>query len=174
MRNYTGTRKGINVQLQSSVYLFDISFAIKKFSFCGAIFKSILAWERGIELPKGSSQNQVVRLLVIFHLPYIKCMGVKICFYSCHYQNQNFSLVLHSCRSCRNRAALASFIQHSCHACVALVSLVSHSCCTRFARVWRSCCKLDQIVYIFVYKIFINSIFKSYTAIAMGFHAQAK
>ena len=29
-------------------------------------------------------------------------------------------------------------------------------------------------VYIFVYKIFTNSIFKSYTAIAMGFHALAK
>ena len=48
MRNYAGTRKGINVQLQSSVLLFDISFAIKKFSFCGALFKHILAWERGI------------------------------------------------------------------------------------------------------------------------------
>ena len=29
-------------------------------------------------------------------------------------------------------------------------------------------------VYIFVYKIFINSIFKSYTAVAMGFYAMAK
>ena len=29
-------------------------------------------------------------------------------------------------------------------------------------------------VYIFVYKIFTNSIFKSYTTIAMGFHALAK
>ena len=29
-------------------------------------------------------------------------------------------------------------------------------------------------VYIFVYKIFTNSIFKSYAAIAMGFHALAK
>ena len=48
MRNYEGTCKGINVQLQSSVEIFDISFAIKKFSFCGALFKRILAWERGI------------------------------------------------------------------------------------------------------------------------------
>ena len=29
-------------------------------------------------------------------------------------------------------------------------------------------------VYIFVYEIFINSIFKTYTAIVMGFHALAK
>ena len=29
MRNYAGTRKGINVQLQSSVQLFDISLPLK-------------------------------------------------------------------------------------------------------------------------------------------------
>ena len=37
-----------HLQLQSSVQLFDIAFAIKKFSFCGALFKRILAWKRGI------------------------------------------------------------------------------------------------------------------------------
>ena len=37
-----------HLQLQSSVQLFDIAFAIKKFSFCGALFKCILAWKRGI------------------------------------------------------------------------------------------------------------------------------
>ena len=36
------------LQLQSSVQLFDIAFAIKKFSFCGALFKRILAWKRDI------------------------------------------------------------------------------------------------------------------------------
>ena len=48
MRNYAGKWKGINVQVQSSVQLFDVSFVIKKFSFCGGLFKRILAWERGI------------------------------------------------------------------------------------------------------------------------------
>ena len=43
-----------------------------------------------------------------------------------HYQNQNFSLVLHSCR-------LVAFVPHLCCTCVALVSLMSHSCCTRVA-----------------------------------------
>ena len=33
------------LQLQSSVQRFDIAFAIKKFSFCGALFKRILAWK---------------------------------------------------------------------------------------------------------------------------------
>ena len=31
-----------HLQLQSSVQLFDIAFVIKKFSFCGALFKRIL------------------------------------------------------------------------------------------------------------------------------------
>ena len=41
------------IELQSSVQRFDIAFAIKKFNFCGALFKRILAWKRGIS--KGSS-----------------------------------------------------------------------------------------------------------------------
>ena len=40
--------------------------------------------------------NEIVPLLVIIHLPYSKYRGVKICFYSCPYQNQNFvALVSH-------------------------------------------------------------------------------
>ena len=37
-----------HLQLQSSVQLFDIAFTIKKFSFCGALFKCILTWKRDI------------------------------------------------------------------------------------------------------------------------------
>ena len=97
---------------------------------------------------KGSSWNEVARLLVIFHLPYSKCRGVKICFFSCHYQNQYFSLVSHSCRSCSNHVALVPFVQDSCCLClirVALLLLVLHLCRIHVALVWRSCCKLDQI-----------------------------
>ena len=36
------------LQLQSSVQRFDIAFAIKKFSFCGALFNCIFAWKRDI------------------------------------------------------------------------------------------------------------------------------
>ena len=32
----------------TSVLLFNIAYAITKFSCCGALFKCILAWERGI------------------------------------------------------------------------------------------------------------------------------
>ena len=72
---------------------------------------------------------------------YSKYIGVQICFYSCRYQNQNFSLVSHSYRSCSTRVALVS---HSCFR-VSLVSCSYRSCRTRVGRVWHSCCKLDQI-----------------------------
>ena len=37
-----------HLQLRSSVQLFDIAFAITKFSFCGALFKLILSWKRDL------------------------------------------------------------------------------------------------------------------------------
>ena len=95
-------------------------------------------WHGNGVFPKGSSQNEIAALLVIFNLPCSKYRGVKICFYSCSYQNQNFSLVLHLCRSC-------STLSHSCHSCSTRVTLASRSCflcLTRVTRVWRSCCKL--------------------------------
>ena len=51
MRKYAGTYKGI--YSYNLVRNFDIAFAITQFSFCGALFKCILAWERAF--PKGSS-----------------------------------------------------------------------------------------------------------------------
>ena len=103
-----------------------------KFSFCGACFKRI--WHGSETFPKGSSQNQIVPLLVVFHLPYHKYNGVKICFYSCGHQNQNFSLVSHSCLSCSTRVVLVSLVSHPYRTCVALVLLVSHWRCIRVAR----------------------------------------
>ena len=47
---------------------------------------------------------------------------MKTCFQTCSYQNQNLSLVSHSCRSCSIRVAR-----------VALMSLVSHSRCSCLA-----------------------------------------
>ena len=88
----------------------------------------IAFWHWNEAFPEGSSQNEVVCLLVIFHLEYSKCRGGKICFYSCNYQNQNFSPVSRSCCSCSNRVALVSFVQHSCCTCVAVLSIVLHSC----------------------------------------------
>ena len=72
-------------------------------------------------------------LSLVFHLPYSKYKGVKICFYSCRYQNQNFSLVSHSYRT---RVVSVALVSHLCRtpvAGVSLVLLVSHSCCIHVA-----------------------------------------
>ena len=91
------------------------STAIKKQTGC----RQVNAFWLGNEAsPKDSSQNDIVPLLVAFHLPYSKYKGKKISFYLCSYQDQNFSLASHSCCSCSTRVAIVSF-----------VSLVSHSCC---------------------------------------------
>ena len=78
---------------------------------------------------------------------YSRYRNVKICFYSCSYQNRKF---FHSCRSCGTGVTLVSHLT-----CVVCVALASHLCCscriivarcrTCVARVLHSCCKLDQI-----------------------------
>ena len=69
------------------------------------------------------------------YLPYSKYKGVKLYFYSCRYQNQNFSFVLLSCCSCSTRVALVSHSCGSCLTCIVLVLLLKHSCCTCVALV---------------------------------------
>ena len=131
--------------LQVLQYFAKVVILRRARSFCGALFKRIFAWKRGI------SKRQfieIVSLLVVLHLSYSKYEGVKVCFYSCRYQNQTVSLVSHSSRSCSIRVAIVSFLQHSCRTCVALVSHLCCQCRIRVARVWHSCCKLDQIVII--------------------------
>ena len=59
MRNYVETCKdicGYNL-----VYNFFYFFAIKKFTFCGALFKRILAWVRGTD-------KKIVPVIVTSHL----------------------------------------------------------------------------------------------------------
>ena len=120
MRNYAGTCKGICSY--NLVYNFLIQLLPLKSSV--ALFKPILAWERGIS--KRQFLNEIVPLLVIFDVSYSKYVVIKI---------KTFSLLPHSCRSCITRVALASFLQHSCLTCVAHVSLVSHSRPTNVTRV---------------------------------------
>ena len=97
------------------------------------VYFSTAFWHGNEAFPKGSTWNEIVPFLVIFLLPYSICRGVKICFYSCRYQNQNFSLVSHLCRSCSTRVVRVALVSHSCQTCVALVSPVSQSCRTRVA-----------------------------------------
>ena len=122
LRYYAGTCKGICSY--NLVYDFLIQLLPLKSSVFVVHFSNVF-WHENEAFPKVSSQNEIVSLLVIFNLPYSKYRVVKICFYQCRYQNQNFSLVSHSCRSCNTRVSLVSFVQHSCHTYVARVSLVS-------------------------------------------------
>ena len=91
--------------------------------------------------PKESSLSEIVLFLAIFHLPHRWYRGVKISFHVFRHQNQNFSLVSHSCclcsadvDSCCTRVARVSLLSYSCRlcrtrvACVAVVSLVPGTC----------------------------------------------
>ena len=137
MRNYAETCEGIcsyNLVYNFLMQLFPLKSLVFVVHFLNAL------WHGKETFPKSNSQNEIVPLLLVFHLPYSEYKCAKICFYSCRYQNQNFSLVSHSCCPCRTRGvseSLVSFVSHSCRTCVALVSLVSHSCCIRVARVTR-------------------------------------
>ena len=125
MRNYTRTCKS-NCSY-NLVYNFLIQLLPLKISVFVVHF-SYAFWNRNEAFPKGSSWNEIVPLLVIFHLPYIRYRGVKICFYTCSYQNRNFSLLSYSYHPCSTRVTLVSFMKHSCRSCctrVAFVSLVS-------------------------------------------------
>ena len=140
MCNYAETCKGIcgyNLVYNFLIQLLPLKSSVFVVHFSNAF------WHGKKIFPRVSSQNEIVPLVVIFHLPYSKYRGLKICFYSCRYQNQVFSVKLHSCRSCSNHVVLVS---HSCRSFltrVALVSLLSHSCRIPVARVWHSCCKSD-------------------------------
>ena len=113
--------------LKSSVFVVDFSNAF---------------YHGNKAFPKASSQNEIVPLLLIFYMPYSKYRCVEICLYSCRYQNQNVSIVWHSCRSCSTRVALVSFGQYSSRTrvtCVSLVLQLCRSCCTRAVCVWCAC-----------------------------------
>ena len=135
MRNFSGACKvstcKYNLGYNFLIYLLLLKSSVFVVHFLNAF------WHGNEAFLKGSSQNEIAPLLVIFHLPYSKCRGVKICFYLCCYQNQNFSPLSHSCCSCSTRVAP---LPHSCR-----------SCRMRVARVWRSCCKLDQISQLCIY-----------------------
>ena len=85
-------------------------------------------WHGNEAFPKGSSQNEIAPLIIIFYLSHSKYRSVKICFYSSRYQNRSFSLVSHSCSSCSTRVALVSFVYHSCQTCVLLHRLGTECC----------------------------------------------
>ena len=137
MRNSAGTCR--NICSYNLVYNFLIQFLpLKSLVFVVHFLNAF--WHGKKTFPKGSSQYEIVPLLVVFHLPYGKCIGVKM-FLPVSLSKSKFftrvALVLfvqhlcRNCRSCLTRVALVSLVSHSCCirvACVALVSLVSGTC----------------------------------------------
>ena len=120
VRNYAGTCKGICSY--NLVYNFLIQLLPLKSSVFAVHFLNAF-WHGNEGFPKGSSQKEVVRLLIIFHLSYCKCRGVKNMIFFVSLSKYKFF----------TRVALVPFVQHSCRTCVVAVLLVSHSCCTRVA-----------------------------------------
>ena len=136
MRNYAGSRKGI-----CSYYLM-YTFLVQLLRLKSSVFMVIFLnafWYGNEAFPKGSSQNEVATLLIVFHLPYTKHWGVKMFLLVSSLKSKFFARVApvlfaqHSCRTHFVRVALAS---HPCHTFAALVSL---SCHTSVALVWHSC-----------------------------------
>ena len=123
LRNYAGTCNGIcNYNLIYNVLIQLLP--LKSLVFVMRLLNAF--WHGNERFPKISSEDKIVPLLVVFLFPYSKYKGVKICFYQCRYQNQNFSHMSHSCHYCSIGIAVVSFVQHSCYTCVGLVLLVSH------------------------------------------------
>ena len=130
MLNYAGTCKG--VCSYNLVYNFLTQFLPLQ-SLVFEVYFPNAFWHRNEAFPRGSSYNEIVPLLVIFQLPYSKYRNVKMCFYSCRYQNQIFFTRVTLVSFMQKSVALVSFVLQSCRTCVALLLLVSHSCCTRVA-----------------------------------------
>ena len=134
MRNYAGTCKGIcsyNLVYNFLMQLFPLKSLVFVVHFLNAF------WHGKETFPKSSSQNEIVPLLIVFHLPYGKYKGVEMFLlvslskskffacvalvsvvqHSCRTRVVSVSLVSHSCRYCRTRVA---FVSHSCRSCLAL------------------------------------------------------
>ena len=125
-----------DLQLQSRVQLFDIAFVIKKFSFCGALFKRILAWKKGI------SKKIILRMKLFLSLQFFTChIVVNIRVWK--YVFTRVVIKIKTFNSCRTRVVRVALVSHSCRSCSTRVALVSHSCCsylTLVARLLHSCC----------------------------------
>ena len=99
--NYAGTCNGIcsyNLVYNVLMQLFPLKSLVFVVHFLNAF------WHGKETFPKSSSQNEIVPVLIVFHLSYSKYKVVKICFYSCRYKIKIF----HSCRTRVVRVTLVS------------------------------------------------------------------
>ena len=124
MRNYAGTCKGIcsyNLIYNVLIQLLPLKSLVFVVHFLNAF------WHGNEAFPKGSSQNEIVPLLVILHLPYT-IVNIEVW----KYVVTRVVIKINFFRLCRTRVARVAL---GC-TCVIRVASVSHSYC-----------KLDQILY---------------------------
>ena len=122
MRERRRTQKGICSY--NIVYNFLIQLlSLKSVVFAVHFLKAF--WHGNKAFPKGSSQSEIIPPVVVFHLPYSKYKGVKICFYSCCTRMVRVAFVLGLCGSGVARVSLVSLVSHSCHIRVGRVALES-------------------------------------------------
>ena len=82
-------------------------------------------WNGINAFPKSSSWIEIVPPLVVFHLPYSKYEGVKICLYSCCTRVVCVAFVSSLYGSGVARGSPVSLVSHSYHIRVGRVALVS-------------------------------------------------
>ena len=119
--NYAGTCKSIcsyNLVYNFLMQLFPLKSLVFAVHFLNAF------WHGQETFPKSSSQNVIVLLLIVFHLPHSKYKGLKM-----------FLLVPLSKSKFFTCVTLVSFVQHSCRTRVVSVALVSHLCSSCLTRV---------------------------------------
>ena len=121
-RNYAVTCKGICSYNLVCNFLMQL-FPLKGLVFVVHFFNAF--WHGKETLPKSSYQNEIVRLLIVFHLSNSKYKSVKISFYSCLISKNMFLLMSHLCRTRVARVSLVSYSCCQCYTRVAFVSLVS-------------------------------------------------
>ena len=132
-----------NVQGHCS-YNLVYNFLMQLFPLKSLVFMVHLlnAFWHGKEIfPKSSSQNEIIPLLIVVHLPFSKYKVVKICFYSCRYKIKIFN-------SCRTRVVRVALVSHSCRQSSTRVAFVSHSCRSYLALVFqysKSTCRFFKI-----------------------------
>ena len=129
MGNYAGTYK--DIFSYNLVYNLWYRFCHCKVQFLWCTFQTHFGMETR-DFQKVVLRTELFLSLYSFICKY-RCL--KIRFYSCSYQNQIFSIVLHSCCSFSTRV--------TCFACISLVLDLFCLYLTRVARVCHSGCKTD-------------------------------
>ena len=98
-------------------------------------------WHGNQAFSNGSSQNEIVPLLVVFHLPYSKYKGVKMFLHVSLSKSKFFTRVVRVAlvsHLCCTHVMRVSLVLHSCRQCHTRVAFVLHVPGTRVVNQTRS------------------------------------